>query len=353
MSVPVRVLLSRVTESATTRRQPRPQRRRTRSVYVVDDIPRLQIGRDERVRAVFDALVDDATLDSLAESCSCLALLDATDQHEGKQTRLTPSEFAAIDPLRLAEVRRAANYKGRTNQIRFQLIKRRVPFHVAGASQNELEHMWDALRGRPDRALVTQMVRLSWRHGSLDLRHDPDLLVFTDAGERVLLDVTSYERPPLDVLLQWELTARFAESVGWTYEVRHPMTAQRAFNLRALDQWADPPRRYVALAERIEEWLPANGCSMQRIRTTFRGPVAPLHATEHLIQNGRLHLPLGPPIIGPTWITREPAFEQRPDIMTRPEIADLVDMTRRVSEGQGLRARLNAGVGRAVFGRTS
>lgn len=84
----------------------------------------------------------------------------------------------------------------------------------------ELDRLWLADFDTHTTALLTQQFRVTGPDGSRLRRHVPDLLLATDNGGTVLVDVKSksmLEKPEVQEQFAW--TARWCRAMSWRYEV--------------------------------------------------------------------------------------------------------------------------------------
>lgn len=308
--------------------QPVPQIKRRRSQFV-DLGPRRAMSAGQRTGELLELCRDSERSDAFASTLVCVALPDADLVRRRAQQRLTPGEFARLDPVTLRETRRPPNPKTRRARHVWNTVKPQGGgnYQVILESHGEQAVAWELLIGRPERVYVTQCVALRWADERLTLDHTPDLLVFDRDGLRYLVDVTSTARVtstpegvrvvvrapnatltvPLERAVQWELTARFAERLGWRYEVRLPASAQAATNLRTFDHWASPNQPSVlALARQILTQVPAEGMSLGRLLRQNAGPVPPGEAVKHLVQNGMLFCDWTREVRRTTWLWPAP-----------------------------------------------
>lgn len=144
------------------------------------------------------------------------------------------SDLSAVTPDQLMEVRRPASHKGMKNYI----SRVRVPseaHEVRGVwceSFNELAHMRDLLITRDLLQVSTQPLRIEWLFAEGTRWHVPDFVCRERGGATVLVDVTTkrvLQDPRKHAI--FAITAATAAAIGWKYEVRTELPAQRARNL--------------------------------------------------------------------------------------------------------------------------
>lgn len=170
----------------------------------------------------------------------------------------------AIQPNGLEMVRVMSSHVGMPNYIGV--------LHVPGGvdqrraiwfeSFNEMHHLMDLVLVGRAVDVVTQPVRFEWRFPRRGLReHTPDALVALRDGRLLLVDVTRAEKlrtdPRLGAILT--LTAETCRAIGWEYQVRTELPAQRCRNLRFL--WGDFGRETVP-----DETVRMTGQSAGRVR---------------------------------------------------------------------------------------
>lgn len=133
----------------------------------------------------------------------------------------------------LLATRRPASY----SRMRNYIGKFAAPGGADGAnavwfeSRNELEHLRDLLLTEDVAVMATQPVRIAWPLSGGESIHYPDILVESEDGRRKLVEVKSVAKllQPA-VLAQFALTSATAAHLGWRFEVRSELPAQRATN---------------------------------------------------------------------------------------------------------------------------
>lgn len=124
--------------------------------------------------------------------------------------------------------------------------------------ESGLEHDWlrKLDRDRSVVGLVAQPARLEWRRSSGRLlRHVPDLLSVTSAGEVTLWDARPL--PKMDEKL-WriaELTKQACHQVGWSYRLVHELGTRERLNLIWLSGYRHPRPWYAIHRGTIVEHL--------------------------------------------------------------------------------------------------
>jgi hypothetical protein len=285
-----------------------PQRRGTASVHLRTGPARSRLSKVEAHRFAYAALQEEARLDQLAASLRIEAIV------AGRERALEVSELPGADPLDWDPVRRPTSWTEKVNRTTIFVVKARgpvPPYATWAESLSEADHLRDFLYGRPDRLLVTQVLRLTWKLDGFALTHYPDVLVW-EGDERLLCDVTSGRSLDAPQTLAWELSARLCEELGWSYEVRLPMSRQRSLNLRAADYCAEVDRSTVTLAENILASVPERR-SLHRLLTEHRDTGASvLKAVLHLLANGLLFCDLERPLTRASWLSHDPAHSHAP-----------------------------------------
>lgn len=155
---------------------------------------------------------------------------------------LAVDRAAQLRPAMLDACRMPASHQGMPNFIGIVVVPdldgRRRP--VWFESFNELNHLLDLIVESGVAAIATQPFQMQWtfgRHGAR--QHYPDFFVETKEGRRLLVDVTRASKlaTQADTRAICHLTGETARLLGWDYQVRTELPAQRARNLRFL--WPD------------------------------------------------------------------------------------------------------------------
>lgn len=198
-------------------------------------IPSLE-GRPAQWAQVTGIAGDPPERASVAAAVTSTLLTIGTDG----QPCVATADVDSLKPLvpdQLLPVRRPASHKGMTNYISRAVVPTEA--HEERAvwceSFNELSHLRDLLITRQPTQVTTQPLRLEWVMTTGVRSHVPDFLLREADGRMLLVDVTTTSKlkdPRLRAILQ--LTAATAEAVGWDYQVRSELPAQRVRNLNFL-----------------------------------------------------------------------------------------------------------------------
>lgn len=159
---------------------------------------------------------------------------------DGRRSRIvhhSAIELSDIEPDALLDVRRPTSYVGQSNFVGTITAPSDHWEWRAVWCESLLErsHYHDLLIALPVRQLATQGLRLEWYTPTGVRYHVPDALALLADGTRLLCDVTTLKRfESPRVRSVFDLTAATCEFIGWDYEVRVEMPAQRARNVRFL-----------------------------------------------------------------------------------------------------------------------
>ena len=218
------------------------------------------------------------------------------------------SDLSAVTPDELMDVRRPASHKGMKNYI----SRVRVPSQAHDVravwceSFNELAHMRDLLITRDLLQVSTQPLRIEWLFAQGSRWHVPDFLCRDRGGATVLVDVTTtrvLEDPRKRAI--FAITAATAGAIGWRYEVRTELPAQRARNLGFVHA-----ARHVR-GEGSESALhrlrhhPLRLDVLAAVQLLGAGPDA-YQLVWQLVAAGKLHVDLDRPITHDTLVSTRP-----------------------------------------------
>ncbi|MBK6442604.1 MAG: hypothetical protein KBF43_09515 [Dermatophilaceae bacterium] len=195
-------------------------------------IPSLD-GRPAKWAEVMDVAGNVAERAKVASAATATLLTIDTTGSPSVATADVNSLMSMV-PDQLFPVRRPASHKGMTNYISRVVVPTEV--HECRAvwceSFNELTHLRDLLITRQPTQVATQPMRLEWVMTTGVRGHVPDLLLRDADSRPLLVDVTTRSKlddPRLQGVLQ--LTAATADALGWEYQVRTELPAQRVRNL--------------------------------------------------------------------------------------------------------------------------
>jgi len=142
---------------------------------------------------------------------------------------------------------------------------------------------------------ATQPVALTWRIEDMVIQHIPDILLKSNSYNRKLVDV--HQLPFGDAsLVKFLLTSRLAESLGWTYEVWRPMTAQTIMNLNHLHSFRQVTTAVSMAAEHLMVSVSWPASVFRVMHAEHREKKINLGAMYHLLLKQRLSLDLDMPI---------------------------------------------------------
>lgn len=252
------------------------------------------VADDQRSKAVAEsAMVSFVRRGSLTPSC------------------LTVAAATTLLPSSLDMVRVPSAHVGMPNYIGITLVpdgpggRRGVWFE----SFNELHHLLDLVIEGRSISVVTQPLRLEWRFPKAGVReHTPDFLLTDPHGRVVLVDVTRASKLNDDpaLLTVVLLTAATCAEVGWGYQVRTEMPAQRCRNLRFLAGFrsGEPQTPH----RRAEMQHPTTMGELEKTFPDGRGR----SQTLRMVANGEAFLDLDQPIGPRSIISNSPAPTLRP-----------------------------------------
>lgn len=236
--------------------------------------------RDPARRA---AVAEAATATVLAADTAGRPLVGTADLHTLAQT----------EPDRLYAVRRPASHKGMRNYIsRVAVPSTAGPKAVWCESFNELSHLRDLLLTSRPTQVTTQPCRLEWVLSSGVRSHIPDFMLRYSDGHTLLVDVTTsskVEDPRLLAILR--ITRATAEAMGWTYEVRTELPAQRVRNINFMHAGRRDVRQDRVAATRFLRSV-SGPVDVQRASEVLGGPPQGYARLWDLIAHGFVHLPL-------------------------------------------------------------
>ena len=198
-------------------------------------IPSLE-GHPAKWAEVVD-VAGDAAERAKAASVATATLLTIDVTGSPRVATADVNSLMSMVPDQLLPVRRPASHKGMKNYISRVVVPTEA--HECRAvwceSFNELTHLRDLLISRQPTQVATQPFRLEWIMTTGVRGHVPDFLLRDADGRALLVDVTTRTKlddPRLKAVLQ--LTAATAEALGWEYQVRTELPAQRVRNLNFL-----------------------------------------------------------------------------------------------------------------------
>lgn len=255
-------------------------------------IPSLE-GRPAKWAQVTDVACDPAERASVAAAAtSTLLTLDVDGQPS-----VATADVDALRPLvpdQLLPVRRPASHKGMTNYVSRAVVPTEA--HEARAvwceSFNELSHLRDLLLTTRPTQVTTQPCRLEWVFSSGVRSHIPDFMLRYSDGRTLLVDVTTeskVEDPRLLAILR--ITRVTAESMGWTYEVRTELPAQRVRNINFIHAGRRDVRQDRVAATRLLRSA-SGSVDIQRASELLGGPPQGYARLWDLVAHGFVHLPL-------------------------------------------------------------
>ena len=204
------------------------------------------------------------------------------------------NSLMSLVPDQLLPVRRPASHKGMKNYISRVVVPTEA--HECRAvwceSFNELTHLRDLLITRQPTQVATQPFRLEWIMSTGVRGHVPDFL-FRDAdGRPLLVDVTTRTKlddPRLQAVLQ--LTATTAEALGWEYQVRTELPAQRVRNINFLHTGRNDTDQDRVGASRVLRQTPGS-IDVQRASDLLGGGPQGFVRLWDLIAHGHVHVNL-------------------------------------------------------------
>lgn len=198
--------------------------------------------RRSTVEELIDAAADD---DRCVEVSSAATVVIAT----GAGTREMPiHEAAELVADDLVETRRPPSHSGMRNFIGlFPVDSRNGARLIWFESFNELHHMRDLWLGGHVASMASQPFLIVWHLPGGVRYHTPDILVRRQSGPPLLCDITrSSQLSKSKTKAQLALTATTARLMGWDYEVRTELPAQRVANQSHLYACRYAPARLAA-----------------------------------------------------------------------------------------------------------
>ncbi len=221
---------------------------------------------------------------------------------------------AQLRPAMLDGCRMPSSHQGMPNFIGIvgvpDLDGRRRP--VWFESFNELTHLLDLIIESEVAAIATQPLQLQWtfgRHGAR--RHYPDFLIETKEGCRLLIDVTRATKlaTRADTRAICHLTGETARLLGWEYQVRTELPAQRARNLRFL--WPDHEALSSSEIHDLQARVPAGRWTMRLDELERELGPGGRGLILRLLGLGLLHTDLDRPIAEWSTISTQPIRQER------------------------------------------
>lgn len=225
-----------------------------------------------------------ATATLLTIDTNCLPMVATADVNS----------LMSMVPDQLLPVRRPASHKGMTNYISRVVVPTEA--HECRAvwceSFNELTHLRDLLITRQPTQVATQPFRLEWVMTTGVRGHVPDFLLRDAGGRALLVDVTTRTKlddPRLQAVLQ--LTAATAEAMGWEYQVRTELPAQRVRNINFLHAGRNDADQDRAGASRLLRQTPGS-IDVQRASDLLGGGTQGFVRLWDLIAHGHVQVNL-------------------------------------------------------------
>lgn len=283
-------------------RTPVSHRRGTRSTL---------ISRRSDRRAPVEELIDAATDDHRCLEVSAAATLVIATQLGPKELTLDQaSELVADD---LMETRRPPSHSGMRNFIGlFPVESRNGARLIWFESLNELHHMRDLwLEGRVA-SMASQPLLIVWHLPGGVRYHTPDILLRRKSGPALLCDVTrSSQLANAKTKAQLALTATTARLMGWDYEVRTELPAQRVANQSYLYACRQAPARLEAEWRRLLTDI-VWPLQLRQVAECLGDGAEGRAAALHLLATAALYADLDRPLRDDTLITAHRPAEGRP-----------------------------------------
>lgn len=241
---------------------------------------------------VIDVSVDVDRTAEVARAATATVLLTGEDRRSTVSTADVDT-LAGLDPDRLLAVRRPVSHQGMRNYISRAVVPSELgPKAVWCESFNELSHLRDLLLTSRPTQVTTQPCRLEWGLSSGVRSHIPDFMLRYSDGHTLLVDVTTsskVEDPRLLAILR--ITRATAEAMGWTYEVRTELPAQRVRNINFMHAGRRDVRQDRVAATRFLRSV-SGPVDVQRASEVLGGPPQGYARLWDLIAHGFVHLPL-------------------------------------------------------------
>lgn len=254
-------------------------------------IPALE-GKAAQWADVMDVSTDVDRTPEVAEAATATVLLTGGD-HRPSVTTADVGALAQLEPDRLLAVRRPVSHQGMRNYISRAVVPSELgPKAVWCESFNELSHLRDLLLTTRPTQVTTQPCRLEWVFSSGVRSHIPDFMLRYSDGRTLLVDVTTeskVEDPRLLAILR--ITRVTAESMGWTYEVRTELPAQRVRNINFIHAGRRDVRQDRVAATRLLRSA-SGSVDIQRASELLGGPPQGYARLWDLVAHGFVHLPL-------------------------------------------------------------
>lgn len=250
-------------------------------------------GRSSTLTDLLGTAADDKKCSAVAESASFAVALLEPGRSRPVASIVGASEMRALDPDQLHMVRRPPSYQGMRNYIG------RLSFPGADGgravwfeSLNELSHWRDLLVNHRVTQMSTQPLRVDWSLTTGRRSHVPDALLRLRDGTTMLVDITTMETVQKPrALAAFILTAATATALGWAYQLRSELPAQRVLNTSSV--WAcrhaDPAVHQSLLARAVTVGLPAR---LDQVAQQLTDLAPGLWAVQHLVAHGALGLDL-------------------------------------------------------------
>lgn len=191
------------------------------------------------IRCPWDLAARVVADDVLCTRVSETAVVAFIRRHSSTSSMLMVRDAAELRPSQLESVRVPSSHVGMPNYIGVLVVPQAQGDSRRGVwyeSFNEMHHLLDLMIDDGVIDVVTQPLRFEWRFPKAGVReHTPDFLVAAQDGVS-LVDVTRAEKLGEDpaTLTIFALTAETCRRLGWGYEVRTELPAQRCRNLRFL-----------------------------------------------------------------------------------------------------------------------
>ena len=207
------------------------------------------------------------------------------------QEVLTISQASRLRPDDLLPTRRPASYRGMRNVIGRACVPSAFgPSAVWFESLNERNHIRDMLLTTAVVGLATQPALVVWTLPGGLRRHFPDMLVRFRSGSIMACDVTRANKLTKPAALaQFTLMAATAHAIGWDFEVRTEMPAQRVRNQSHVHAC-----RHAGAGDR-ERWIASVSdgpptATLGEFASRCGGGPAGMGAALHLISQGELSI---------------------------------------------------------------